>query len=1068
MFSMDLHQDFDVARQLRVTLVPVGDISPSKFKQYASFIQSSFECVDLFSITRPTRKPSAPSPFKYQSWQTGKIYMNMVAQRVHDQSNNDWQEFQLHRKVLGVIGIIDCSTYTDLSVGEQEFVMLLKEQFPPSVASRCFAFEPLPDQQDLDRSTTTHVIMIPNAREELLRMYLSEWMLDFALTIMQWMESALLEENSQTAYISTPLDPCKSADEISRLKKRKAGRLLKVKGDLCLQSCSPRDAIYYYTKATEACKSGNDSEWLAGCLEGLNAAQWVLVESTPTPEDVNEIVERQLEAVSLYRKRKVLALELEASVKLARFYISIDEKTKASEVLMNTIDMGSALSMQLKIQLVTSVAVIYRSIGFHRKFAFFLREAALLYNKIYNLHAALHLLLNCADVYGLEAVHRDDALTEPSSLCCLSGWTFIQRVVLTDLIATSKQLGDYQAAAKYICFLLRNYHPVLRPRRQKRYASELQQLVETFTTSHVMLNTSGMPQLLSIEPLPLPASLIPISVAPKKEKKSLFIYTPFVERSSSQKKAVVWVENQVCEVRICLENPLHFPLKVNKIELSLHGMAYESYPTHLILKPQMRETVVLAAKPLASGEVSIDGVQIWSFFLTWKHVLPMVSSLPPIQVLPAMPVLSLSQRHLNSDGTLCLQSGERTSVTIHFENCSQRHAIDWFSVESNLQIASKQSTLGKVADGDRVPLFTFLYDEAEAQRLSPLLPGETKSLVIDIQAPFAGTSDAKLSEKALLTISYGSEAVESLKRTVSLPLPISLQPALELVGLRVQPCPTDDLACLLLLEVLNPTSHSLHCSASLADVSTEEGGREVIIQPHSAQRLLLHVPRFTIEEEVLHAHEENPGKQFVRRKIKISDQEIFEKKAASCYSLVLQNQIRLLWRSMVCETFGRISTSSIALSYEDVLLLSLPEIRVSMSACLLGEEQSGSRIRVQIGQTVRLRVSLTCSQSQKDPISLELVPFRHCGVNGVKHSLVNEGSFVYAGLLTTVLQASDSPSVVTHEVQITPLRSGQVKWTAHCENAVSRQAFPCRSNVELDVYRAFPPPPLVHTTSLDN
>jgi hypothetical protein len=112
---------------------------------------------------------------------------------------------------------------------------------------------------------------------------------DFALTIMQWMESAVLGENSQAAYISTPLDPCKyarplalcrvpprpgtscaycvcepthatcistadlllcllcecacrSADEISRLKRRKAGRALKLKGDLCLLSCSPRDA----------------------------------------------------------------------------------------------------------------------------------------------------------------------------------------------------------------------------------------------------------------------------------------------------------------------------------------------------------------------------------------------------------------------------------------------------------------------------------------------------------------------------------------------------------------------------------------------------------------------------------------------------------------------------------------------------------------------------------------------------------------------------------------------------------------------------------------------------------
>jgi hypothetical protein len=63
-----------------------------------------------------------------------------------------------------------------------------------------------------------------------------------------------------------------------------------------------------YAKAAEACKSASDSEWLAGCLEGLNAAQWASSERNPSAEDVSEIVERQQEAVTLYRKRKVCSL----------------------------------------------------------------------------------------------------------------------------------------------------------------------------------------------------------------------------------------------------------------------------------------------------------------------------------------------------------------------------------------------------------------------------------------------------------------------------------------------------------------------------------------------------------------------------------------------------------------------------------------------------------------------------------------------------------------------------------------------------------------------------------------
>jgi hypothetical protein len=64
---------------------------------------------------------------------------------------------------------------------------------------------------------------------------------------------------------------------------------------------------------------------------------------------------------------------------------------------------------------------------------------------------------------------------------------------------------------------------------------------------------------------------------------------------------------------------------------------------------------------------------------------------------------------------------------------------------------------------------------------------------------------------------------------------------------------------------------------------------------------------------------------------------------------------------MVCATVGKVSTSAIALSYEDVVVLSLPEFRMSLDASLLEEgtqQQSprkanhtaaGSRLQVSIG-----------------------------------------------------------------------------------------------------------------------
>lgn len=52
-----------------------------------------------------------------------------------------------------------------------------------------------------------------------------------------------MTDQDQSAYLSTPLDPCKSWDEISRLKRRKGPRMNKCKGDVCLLAGSPLDAI---------------------------------------------------------------------------------------------------------------------------------------------------------------------------------------------------------------------------------------------------------------------------------------------------------------------------------------------------------------------------------------------------------------------------------------------------------------------------------------------------------------------------------------------------------------------------------------------------------------------------------------------------------------------------------------------------------------------------------------------------------------------------------------------------------------------------------------------------------
>jgi hypothetical protein len=57
-----------------------------------------------------------------------------------------------------------------------------------------------------------------------------------------------------------------------------------------------------------------------------------------------------LEAIGLYGKKKAVILELEASLKLARFYATTpSKKLDAVELLMRAYETGSGLSTQLKV-----------------------------------------------------------------------------------------------------------------------------------------------------------------------------------------------------------------------------------------------------------------------------------------------------------------------------------------------------------------------------------------------------------------------------------------------------------------------------------------------------------------------------------------------------------------------------------------------------------------------------------------------------------------------------------------------------------------------------------------------
>lgn len=81
-----------------------------------------------------------------------------------------------------------------------------------------------------------------------------------------------------------------------------------------------------------------------------------------------------------------MALELEGHLKLARWRRERGEVQEAASLLMMCHTLAQSLSAQNKVVLLTALCREFQCMGFYRKFAFFLRELAVLYEQVNSNH----------------------------------------------------------------------------------------------------------------------------------------------------------------------------------------------------------------------------------------------------------------------------------------------------------------------------------------------------------------------------------------------------------------------------------------------------------------------------------------------------------------------------------------------------------------------------------------------------------------------------------------------------------------------------------------------------------
>uniref|UniRef100_A0A8C2KPK2 Trafficking protein particle complex 9 n=1 Tax=Cyprinus carpio TaxID=7962 RepID=A0A8C2KPK2_CYPCA len=414
--------------------------------------------------------------------------------------NNEWGDFQTHRKVVGLISVTSCNTAKEWPQTSDRFHGQ-KEVFGSTLYdSRLLVFGL---QGEVAEQQRTDVAFYPSYDD---CPHVEKRVEDFVESIFIVLESKRLDRATDKSGDKLQLlcVPFEKKDFVGldtdsrHYKKRCQGRMRKHVGDLCLQAGMLQDALVHYHMAVELLRSVNDFLWLGAALEGLCSASVIFhypggtsgksgarkpgvssaadagkrhrpgalttnAISADTSTEIGraknclsqeDIIEKYKEAISNYGKYKSAGvIELEACIKAVRVLAIQKRAMEASEFLQNAvyINLGQ-LSEEEKIQRYSVLSELYQLIGFHRKSAFFKRVAAMQCVAPTipepGWKACYKLLLETLPGYSLSLDPKD------FSKGTHRGWAAVQLRLLHELVYASRRMGNPGLSVRHLSFLL--------------------------------------------------------------------------------------------------------------------------------------------------------------------------------------------------------------------------------------------------------------------------------------------------------------------------------------------------------------------------------------------------------------------------------------------------------------------------------------------------------------------------------------------------------------------------------------------------------------------------------------
>lgn len=207
----------------------------------------------------------------------------------------------------------------------------------------------------------------------------------------------------------------------------------------------------------------------------------------------------------------------------------------------------------------------------------------------------------------------------------------------------------------------------------------------------------------------------------------------------------LWVQNDVCEVNLKLQNPLPFELEVSNMRLLTNGVVFESLPQTVILPADnVAAHVKLSGVPIESGELEILGYSTHTLGVKsncrLKNMLNrnFLNSYS-VEVIPQLPTMEITtdvQEDVNSGAGLenvvktanvSLYNGEETECKVTITNTGTV-PIDYLEV--SMHSALVPDVQNKI----------FKWSDEDLKKCLPLQPQCSASMVLSLygEADFLG------------------------------------------------------------------------------------------------------------------------------------------------------------------------------------------------------------------------------------------------------------------------------------------------------------------------------------------